>query len=76
MEKFTPRPSESSNPPEKPNPERSWRGLQWIATGGALIAASKLITGDETFYQVGVTITTLGGAEFLYGMLPNIKNKK
>ena len=58
---------------EKPNPERSWRGLQWIAVGGALIGASKLLTGDETFYQAGVTITTLGGAEFLYGMLSNIK---
>jgi hypothetical protein len=81
MKEFVPRPNnqegsrspESSNPPEKPNPERSWRGLQWIAVGGALIAASKLIPLDETFYQTGVTITTLGGTEFLYGMLSNIR---
>jgi hypothetical protein len=54
--------------PEGPNLKSLFRGLTWIAVGGAAIGLSK-VTGDQTFYEVGLTITSLGVFETTYGLL-------
>jgi hypothetical protein len=55
-------------PPERPNRDSLWRGLRWIALGSTFIGVAK-VTGEESFYQVGLTIASLGGAEAFYGLL-------
>lgn len=61
-------PPPSGTPPEKPSRKSLYRGLAWIAVGGAAIGLSK-VTGDQTFYDVGLTITSLGVFETAYGLL-------
>jgi hypothetical protein len=61
-------PPPSGTPPEGPSRESLYRGLAWIAIGGAAIGLSK-VTGDQTFYDVGLTITSLGVFETAYGLL-------
>jgi hypothetical protein len=54
--------------PERPNWDSIGRGLGWIAFGWAIIGLSK-VTGEESLTQAGATIATLGGGEFIYGLV-------
>jgi hypothetical protein len=65
-------PPPSGTPPERPSRDSLWRGLRWIVLGSTLIGLSK-VTGEETFSQAGITITSLGVTETAYGLLPRKK---
>jgi hypothetical protein len=60
-------PPGNSNKPERPNWESVSRGIAWIVLGSAIIGIGKL-SGDESTFQTGSTIATLGGAEFFFGL--------